>query len=214
MNEGDKKVCKIDDARLVNYVNRTRSGREQVFYTGNDNRDFERYKAEGGHKTGAEMHDKPDTIRIQPPEKHYYAELIDGTWWWVNGCAECNGMPRDWMTYIECEKHNVCRTCGCDRSSLTEPPWGGRNGWQCKSCATIEHEADKRDALEKVANKEYDDWDFHGRDEITCPYCEYEFSDSWECSEHSDEDQECPRCDNVFKVTAVHSLSFDCSRIE
>lgn len=112
METGDIKICKINNNRISGYKKRTRSGSTQIFYTGNDNRDFKRYKLEGGGaKPNVEMHDKPDTIRLVPPEKHYYAKLIDSEWWWVNGCAECNGRPRDWMTYIECEKHNVCRTC-------------------------------------------------------------------------------------------------------
>ena len=114
----DRKVCKIDDERLVGYTNRNRGGNEQVFYTGNDERDFERYRGEGGNKgSGVEIHDKPDTVRLKPPKQHYHAQLIDGEWWWVNGCGECNGRPRDWGTYIECEKHNVCRTCGTPRAS-------------------------------------------------------------------------------------------------
>ena len=105
----DAKVSKIEDSRLSGYTNRSRSGSEQVFYTGSDARDFDRYRAEGGNKGhGVKMHDKPDTIRLRPPEKHCYAELIDGEWWWLNGCAECNGRPRDsWGSYIECEKHGV-----------------------------------------------------------------------------------------------------------
>jgi len=214
MSNIDKAVCKIEDTRLVNYTKRTRSGVEQVFYTGNDGRDFDRFHREGGNsKHNVKMHDKPDTIRLKPPEKHYYAQLIDGEWWWLNGCAECNGNPRDWMTYIECDEHDVCRTCKTSRKEIKETPWGGKNGWQCKPCADIEHEAEKNKALAAMP-EEYDLWDFHGQDEITCPYCAYEFSDSWECADEDGENHDCPRCDNVFKVTAVKSLTFDCERID
>ena len=87
----DKKICKINDERLIGYVKRTRSGSTQVFYTGTDSRDFERYRADGGGSShSVKMHDKPDVINLPAPEKHYYSELIDGEWWWVNGCGECN----------------------------------------------------------------------------------------------------------------------------
>lgn len=210
----DIKISLINDDRLKCYTQRTRSGSEQIFYTGNDSRDFERYKNEGGGiKPSVIMHDKPDTIRLTPPERHYYAELINGEWWWVNGCAECNGLPRDWMTYIECDKHNVCRTCKTPRRDLKEAPWAGKNGWQCKPCADAQHEIDKQTALAAMP-EEYDEWDYQDLEEITCPYCAYEFSDSWESSDADEEIKECPRCDNQFKVTAVHSLTFNCYRIE
>ena len=127
MSSEDKKVCKINDKRLFSYTNRTRGGSEQVFYTGNDDRDWDRYRAEGGvQNADVKMHDKPDTIRLKPPEEHYYAQLIDGEWWWVNGCGLCNGRPRDWATYIECKKHDVCRTCHIPRAKLKDIPFGGK----------------------------------------------------------------------------------------
>jgi len=209
----DKKICKINDDRLSDYKNRMRSGSEQVFYTGNDERDFERYRAEGGNsRHNVTMHDKPDTIRIQAPMREYYAELIEGEWWWLNGCGECNGRPRDWMAYVECEKHNVCRTCETPRSKITGAAWGGKHGWQCQACHEREHEMEKQAAIAAMP-EEHESWDYHGMDEITCPYCKYEFNDSSECGDHNDEDHDCPRCDNTFKVTAVHSLTFDCERI-
>ena len=210
----DKKVKLIDDPRLRDYTKRTRNGSKQVFYTGSDSRDFDRYRSEGGHKDqNVEMHDKIDTINIEAPERNYYSELIDGEWWWVNGCAECNGEPRDWSTYIECDKHNVCRTCAIHRSKLTDIPWGGKSGWQCKPCADVEHEIDKEEAL-AVMPDEYDEWNYQGLDEIKCPHCNYEFSDSFESADDSEEDHECPRCNNTFIVTAEYSLNFTCKRKE
>ncbi len=149
---------------------------------------------------------------IDPPENHFHLEWQNDTWEWINGCSECNGKPRDWMTYIECEKHNVCRTCQIHRSK-TEVAWGGKNGWQCQCCHDADHEYEKEAALAAMP-EEYDSWDFHGKDEITCPYCAYEFSDSWENAGADDEAEECPRCDNTFVVTAVHSLTFNCDRLD
>lgn len=210
----DKKICKIDDPRLATYTRRQRSGHQQVFYTGTDSRDFERYKADGGGvKPNVKMYDKPDTITIIPPKQSYYADLIDGEWWWVEGCAECNGQPRDWMTYIECDDHNVCRTCKTHRSKIEGAAWGGKHGWQCNSCKNAEHEAEKAAALAAMPD-EYDEWDYRSLSSIKCPYCDYEYKESHQHCEDDDEKHECPRCENEFLVTAEISVSFTSKRIE
>lgn len=58
----------INDPRLDGYTQRVRSGSNQIFYLGNDWRDFDRYSAKNGPSTY-----KPDTINLKPPEKHIYA---------------------------------------------------------------------------------------------------------------------------------------------
>jgi len=202
----DKKISKIGDPRLSEYTQRTRSGRIQVFYTGTDNRDFARYKAEGGGTgVAVEMHDKPDVIRLEPPERHWYAELIDGEWWWLNGCGECNGEPRSWSTYIECEKHNVCRTCEIPRAELKEPPWGGANGWQCKPCADAEREALKRERLLAVAEKEYDEYDYMNRGRVVCPHCETAYSPD---DPESSEEKECEICGGKYSLEVEYEVRY------
>jgi len=104
------------------------------------------------------------------------------------------------------------RSCLKHRNEIKGTVWGGRKGWQCNSCQEAEHQIEKEAALNAMPD-EHDDWDFHDKDEITCPYCAYEFSDSWESADADREKRECPRCDNTFEVTAVHSLTFDCERI-
>ena len=74
-----------------------------------------------------------------------------------------------------------------------------------------EHKADKAEALAAMPD-EHDEWDYQDLNEIKCPYCDYEFSDSFENAEDNEKDHECPRCDNTFMVTAEHSLSFSCKR--
>tara|TARA_R110000772_G_C13310322_1_gene440453 strand:- start:36648 stop:37310 length:663 start_codon:yes stop_codon:yes gene_type:complete len=209
-----KQVARIDDDRLKGYTKRTRSGRTQVFYIGSDSRDFDHYNKDGGgSKHGVKMHDKPDTINLEPPEIHYYAELIEGEWWWVNGCAECNGQPRDWMTYIECEKHNVCRTCKITRSELTEPPWGGKHGWQCVPCSSREHEEKKSEALAAMP-EEYDKWDYYNLDTVCCPHCNLEVEDSGDGELYKDGGQEidCGRCDNTFTLTTEFTPTYTMTR--
>ena len=205
MDDKDKKVRKINDERLTDYTKRTRSGSEQVFYQGNDDRDFARYRAEGGGREhNVIMHDKPDTIRLQPPEKHFYAKLVDGEWWWFNGCGPCNGEPRSYKTYIECEKHDVCRTCGKSRKEAGTA-WGGSNGWQCKTCHDVEHNAAKEDALEAFSLAEHDDSDFMFNDQVVCPHCalSYDPDDMYEDTEVT-----CDRCDGVYNVELDHSTSY------
>jgi hypothetical protein len=82
--------------------------------------------------------------------------------------------------YVICDVHDVCRT---HRSKLTDTPWGGKDGWQCKPCADSEHKADKEAALSSMPD-ERDEWDYQGLSEIKCPYCDYEFSDSNQLNYH------------------------------
>lgn len=214
----DKKIKLINDVRLNSYTKRLRSGKNQVFYTGNDHRDFVRYKKDQYDENGkfinnVKMHDKKDTITIIPPKNSWYSDLIDGQWWWVEGCSECNGKPRDWMTYVECDKHDVCSHCRCDRKSLTEAPWGRQSGWVCKPCADREHEIEKREALSLMPEPEdYDECDYICNDNIKCPHCNLEFDDDHDYYEADLKDIECPRCDNTFTVTAEHSVSFTCQK--
>jgi hypothetical protein len=205
----------INDPRLEGYTQRMRNGSTQVFFTGNDQRDFDRYRAEGGPSNSSiKMHGKPDNINMEPPEKHIYAELIDGQWYWVNGCPECNGKTRDWMTYVECDKHNVCAGCSCSREKLTEAPWGRKNGWVCKPCADIEDAARKAKALERVTDYEYDEWDFFSNDEITCPYCKATIESDCDDYECDGAERECHDCGNNFELTAVHSVTWTTTRKE
>lgn len=197
------KVCKVNDLRIAGYVNRMRSGSEQVFYTGDDRRDFERYQRDGRK----EMHDKADTIRINPPERHYHAELINGEWWWVNGCDECNGEPANYC-YIKCETHDVCVTCKCSRQELTESPWVTRTGWQCRPCAKKEGDIAKQAALQKVAEGEYEPHDYLGQDNVICPHCATEFEDMMDDGE-PEAHQECDVCGGEFSIEVEYTVSFN-----
>ncbi len=210
MKKEFKQVCKINDDRLSSYTKRTRNGRKQVFYTGNDSRDWERYRADGGgSQHNVTMHDKKCTIIIEPPEKHYFAELIDGDWWWVNGCAECIGNPRDWMTYVECTEHDVCRTCKTPRGEIKDSVWGGKYGWQCESCKDKAHEKAKKEALDSVAEKEYNEIDYYSNSEIICPYCDSKISSD---DFHESDSIECEVCDNTLDVEVEHTVSYTTSK--
>lgn len=192
----------IGDDRLSAGMERVRSGRTQLFRAPCGSREF--------------LSEKNADVVLQPPEPHIYADLINGVWTWVNGCAECNGKPRDWMTYIECEKHDVCCSCGTPRSKLTEAPWGGKHGWQCKPCANAEHEAEKAAALAAMPDEEdYDEWDYRGTSEIKCPHCDYIVgSEDHYSAVENDEVIECPRCDNSFMLSGEMSITWATRRIE
>lgn len=212
------KVSKINDPRLVNYTDRLRSGSTQVFRTGGVERDFDRYRKEMKERRAAgetnpqvEMHDKPDTIRLEPPEQHYYADLIDGEWWWINGCSECCGGERDsWKSYIECDKHNVCRTCKTPHHDITETPWGGKNGWQCKPCYEPEAEDLKAERLKAFDEAGYSESDFYYNDKVVCPHCASEYEpdspDEWSG------EQVCEVCDGEFTVEVEYSVSYSTTR--
>lgn len=207
----DKLIRKIDDPRLVGYEKRTRSGKIQEFYSGNDARDWERFRSEGS----GIMHLKADTLHITPPKVSWYAKLVDGEWWWAEGCAECNGRRRDWMTYIECDDHNVCRTCKTPRSALTGSVWAGKTGWQCKPCAKRDHETAKSEALAAMPDN-YDQSDYSYRSEIVCPYCnlKLEDHDDFRSAVEGEMQHECSRCDNTFTVIGTVSIDWTTRRIQ
>ncbi len=45
-------------------------------------------------------------------------------------------------------------------------------------------------------------------DEVTCPYCGYEYNDSWEFPD--DGEEECPECGKKFNYTRNVSVSYEC----
>lgn len=204
----DKLISKIEDTRLQNYVTCLRSGSTQIFYTGVDYRDFKVPRSPDGS-----CPDKPDTIRINPPEPHYYAVFFNDAWYWANGCEECNGRPRNsWKSYVECDEHNVCTSCKASRSASVRPLWGGREGWTCNTCNNRIHEEEKQKALADMPEK-FDPLDFSYLDNVTCPYCKLEFESTGYYGSDS-EKVLCDRCDNTFTVTAYHEVTFTTERTD
>jgi hypothetical protein len=195
----------INDPRLTPTMERIRSGCTQLFR--------EKKKADRSFTS----HENADVV-LEPPECHIFAELINGEWYWVNGCDECCGRPGTWLTYIKCTKHDVCCHCGKTRAEAKlnkETQYGHPKGWECKTCCDRIHEEEKSAAL--AAMGEYDEWNFWHKSDVTCPYCKYEFNDNhefYDCDEDDPEIFKCPRCDNDFELTVVHLTKFTTKRIE
>ena len=198
----NKIVGLIENDLLTADMNRVRSGRTQLFRKDYGDRHFIR-------------EENADVI-LKHSEKHIYAELIAGKWYWINGCCECNEEERDWVnSYIECVTHDVCSMCSISRSHLNGPAWGRKNGWACKPCVAREKEEEKNTALALMG--EYDEWDYFNLKIPKCPHCDYEMKDGQEVSEFYEADEtlnKCYRCDNEYFITAEHEIKFTMKKIE
>ncbi len=185
----------IENDKLTPEMERIRSGRTQLF----------RRKGLDNNFTSK---DNADVI-LTHENKAMYAKLIDGKWYWVSGCAECNGKPRDcWGSYIECEKHDVCKICAKPRSDFKEAVWGGKDGWKCNSCQEVLDAEVRRAAFEKLASKEYDEWDFRGTDNIVCPHCGSSYNHDCDIPEDK---EECRVCGGEYNVEPEYSVTFSTS---
>ena len=181
----------INDSRITADMERVRSSVKQLFRRkGLDNK----FTTE----------DNADVILI-PERRELFAELIDGQWYWVNGCAKCNGKLRDWMSYIECEEHDVCRTCGISRKKLKDIPYAGRYGWQCQPCSLSASEDKRQVALESVAVKKYDEQDYLRQDKVICPHC----GNSYEPDSGTGDGKEvCELCGGEYELEVEYSATY------
>lgn len=182
----------INDERLTPTMERTRSGSTQMFREKNpDDRSFI-------------SNENADVILTHPTDVAMYAELIDGQWYWVTGCAECKGEERDWMTYVECDKHNRCASCGTNSKDLPEGVvrWGRKSGWVCGVCKDIEDEERRREAFAKLDG---DEPDCFYTDEPICPHCG---SEQGSDDLHESQDLECWVCGGNMEVEVEYSRSF------
>lgn len=148
-------------------------------------------------------------IKLEPPLKGLYAERFEDGWYWVCGCNKClkNNKP---YSYIVCDDHDRCVTCGTHREQLNEIPWGHRDGFQCKPCAEREHEVKKQEALEEAKRKGHSEIDCMYTREIICPVCATECSndDIHEAGEH---EIICGVCDTEFIVEVDYEISYTSS---
>ena len=142
---------------------------------------------------------------LMPPERGLYAKRIDEDWFWVSGCAKCNESGEKW-SYIVCEKHDVCVSCGTSRVSLMEMPWGHPDGFMCRTCHDFQHEAAKSNALAKAKAKNHSERDCSYMDEIICPCCATVIAS--DDIHESTSGMECNVCDAKFDLEVEYSVSY------
>lgn len=173
----------LNDKRLTPTMERIRNGSVQMFRERNpDDRTFI-------------SKENADLILEHKTDRSMYAELIDGQWYWVTGCEECKGNPRNTArSYIECDKHNVCVCCGISRKDIEGSVWGGINGWTCNPCHEAEKMERRRAAFEKLNGEEPDTTYM---DSIICPHCGSEAGSE---GVHEPQSMECYVCEGEFYV--------------
>lgn len=184
-----KKQELINDDRLTPTMERVRNGRTQMFREKNEN-----------DSTFIAI-ENADVI-LKHENKEMYAELINGQWYWLSACAECNGKERDWMSYIECEEHDVCSVCSTPRTETKGGVWGGKKGWTCRPCKEAKDLEVRREAFEKLNGEEPD---CSYMDEIICPHCGSKIHDD---GLRESQDIECSVCNGEISLEVEYTLSF------
>lgn len=143
-------------------------------------------------------------IVIKAPRPELKAKLIDGEWYWINDCPECNGQAPQWA-YAKCDKHNVCVTCHKPRKDIKGTVWGHKKGFRCVPCQEIINAAKRQEALERVASKEYDEWDYVGQDTVKCPHCASTYEP--DCDTNGGEET-CEICGGVYSLEVEYTASY------
>ena len=183
----------IDDKRLTPTMERVRSGRTQLFRERNKN-----------DRTFIDR-DNADVI-LEHKNEEMYAELIDGQWYWISGCAECNDRERNIVdSYIECEKHNVCISCFISRKDIKGSVWGGLKGWTCKPCKAAADLERRKAAFIRLDGEEPD---CLYTSEIIYPHCDSEIEGG---DINESQDVECEVCEGDLSVEVSYSALYSTS---
>ncbi|WP_238884461.1 hypothetical protein [Clostridium sp. YIM B02551] len=145
-------------------------------------------------------------VRLDPPMHGLYAERFDDGWYWVCGCSKCLNNNEKY-SYIVCDEHDRCITCGTHRKDLTEIPWGHPDGFKCKPCADRERKKKREEALREAKKKGHSENDCWNTSEIICPICDSECSneDMYEPGEH---EITCSVCDAEFIVEIEYEARY------
>jgi len=145
-------------------------------------------------------------VRLEPPMRGLYAERFDDGWYWVCGCNKCLENNEKY-SYIVCEEHDRCITCGTHREELTETPWGHPDGFQCKPCREKEHEMEKEEALRKAKEIGHSEHNCYYKSKIICPVCASECSND-DMHDPGEHEIECYVCDTEFVVEIEYEVSY------
>lgn len=104
-----------------------------------------------------------------------------------------------------CEKHDVCITCGVSRKGLGHTPWGVRDGsFLCQPC-------EKTQRKNRIKERKAAGFEHRYTNDVVCPHCGYEFSDSWEMK---DGDCTCPDCEKDFELQCDYTVKYITNKIE
>jgi len=145
-------------------------------------------------------------FKLEPPVKGLYAERFEDGWYWVCGCSKCLNNNEKY-SYIVCEEHNRCITCGTHRNELTETPWGTPDGFQCKPCNRKEHEDKKEEMLREARERDHSEYECWNTSEIICPVCASKCS-SDDMNEPGEEEMTCCVCDTEFIVEIEYEVNY------
>lgn len=145
-------------------------------------------------------------VKLDPPMRGLYAKRFEDGWYWVCGCNKCLENGEQW-SYIVCEEHDRCITCGTHRKELTDTPWGHPDGFQCKPCRSREHEERKQEALRLAKENGHDEWDCYREDKIICPVCASVNSND-DIYEPGEEEMQCEVCDTEFTVEVGYEVKY------
>lgn len=148
-------------------------------------------------------------VQLDPPQRGLYAERFEDGWYWVCGCSKCL-KNNEKHSYIVCEEHDRCISCGTHRKELNETPWGHPGGFQCKPCYAKEHEERKQEALRIAKENEHSEWDCYREDKIKCPVCASECS-SEDLYEEGEHEISCYVCDTEFIVEIEYEVKYTSS---
>lgn len=160
--------------------------------------EWDRYSRQGNTSVWNDVWHKNGLPEIKkvPPERGMSAKNIEGKWYWVSDCAECNGQDPSYV-YIKCEAHDVCVTCQIPRTEISGGAWGHKRGFRCKPCQSTLDAEERASKLKSVSDSEYDEYDYLFQDEIICPHC----GDKTEPEgEQNSDSEECEVCGGDYSI--------------
>ena len=80
------------------------------------------------------------------------------------------------------------------------------DGWHGKPCQDASDAVAKAEALAKVAESDYDEWDYRAQDECKCPHCATVIH--IESEDYGDKNLDCDTCGGEFELTTEYSVTF------
>ena len=108
------------------------------------------------------------------------------------------------------EGTSTCVACGTTNLAGEVFRYMAFKGDHCPDCKKIIDDKEKLTQLESYQSGEEEP---SHTDEITCPWCGHEQSDSWEVSDSSD-DEECGNCDKRYSYERHVEVTYCSSRVE